>query len=176
MEILIDSIEKFINGNTSLPEKGYVKIPVSKDRFNFNIILQTARCEIIRGATIPINEAVEIFFENIPIIFKSVVVPIDLLEYYLSLLKDCNGEDNVFYVYLLMINQLKVGDIILFNTGKKGQILHFKESTDGQLRYRLIKKDGSLGVKCLCLYAISEKYQYKNTNREFKDYSYLKLK
>lgn len=173
MEIKIDSIQEFLNKNAIIPKRKYINIPVEKPSTSFNIILQNAKCEMFKGAYTYVSEVVEVFIKGAGIISNHrVLIPYSMLGYYLTLIDVCIDDRDILNIYLLMKNQLKIGDTILFDSGRKGRILSFTDSSDGQIYYKLVKKDGSLGVKNLILYGNSS---YRIEDREIINFSYLNL-
>ena len=74
------------------------------------------------------------------------------LKYYLDTLVE---QDNLWcmnYITYLMGRGFRINDILIFENGKKGMVLPPKESYRSGIHYRLIKKDGSYGIKELTLH------------------------
>lgn len=174
MKVAIDSINEFLTSGKTINKGDYVSILINKDNLKCNIIIQYAKCEFLKGLYIDIDDAVEVFVEgNNLLSFLKVTVPSDMLQYYLKLLDVCTLEKDVFYTYLLMKNQLKINDTIVFDNGRRGKILAFDTSPIGQIMYKIIKKDGSLGVRNFTLYG---NYKYTCKDRKFINYDYLNLR
>lgn len=133
------------------------------------IVLEKARCRFMGNLMMDIDDAVTVYILNVGLIQDRVTIPINMLDYYLELLKAVDSKQKAFQVALLMFKQLKVGDVIVFDNGRRGKI---QPPSTGHLNncYKLIKKDGSLGVKELTLYGKTENYNYYAENREFIDY------
>lgn len=176
MSLILNSIDEYFESNIEIPKKEYINIKIKKEYLDFNVIMQYAKCEVFKGVHMELDNVVEIFFEGINLINNSIFIPKEMLDYYLNLLNECVLEKDVLYIYLLMKNQLKVGYRVVFKNEKKGQILSFKDSETGQLYYKLVKKDGTLGSRNNILYGLSDNYKYKCSDRDFVDFSYIKIK
>lgn len=146
---------------------------IGKDHFRvdvenglgFHIVL-----EKFRNKFMLYDDAITIYIEYEKRYFNGVTVPLELLEYYLDLLKGINSENQLTHAFILMKNQLKIGDKIMFPNGRNGIIIPFDEKLNScQIHYKLLKKDGSLGIKEMILYSRTNEYKYK-TDREFIDY------
>jgi len=74
------------------------------------------------------------------------------LKYYLDTLIDQNNLWCMNYITYLMNRNFRINDILIFENGKKGIVLPPKETYKSGIHYRLIKKDGSYGIKELILH------------------------
>lgn len=149
---------------------------IGKDHFRvdienslgFHVVL-----EKFRNKFMLYDDAITIYIECEERYFNGVTIPLELLKYYLNLLKGINSENQLTHAFILMKNQLKIGDRIRFSNGRNAIIIPFDEKFNScQIHYKLLKKDGNLGVKEMSLYARTDKYKYE-TDREFIDYKRL---
>lgn len=116
------------------------------------------------------DDVINIYIEYNKRYFDGITIPLELLEYYLNLLRGINCENQLVHIFILMKNQLKIGDKIKFPSGRNAIIIPFDEKLNScQIYYKLLKKDGSLGIKEMTLYARTDNYKY-DTEREYIDY------
>lgn len=166
---MLDNYNDIIKEFESLDIKSYIEIEVSNDYIKIPLVLEKARYKFIGNVYVEIDEAISIYFKD-EYIDPRVVVPLDMFKYYYELLKNAETKNMITVIKLLMRHQLKEGDIIKFLNGKRGMILK-PTKEHYQIYYKLVKKDGSLGIKEMVLYAQNRpQYGYDCENREFINY------
>lgn len=149
--------------------KDYLEIEVPNGYMKIPLVLEKARCKFIGNVYIEIDDAISIYFKD-EYIEPRVIIPLGMFEYYYELLKDAETKNMITVIKLLMKHQLKEGDIIKFLNGKRGIILK-PTKEHYQIHYKLIRKDGSLGIKEMILYAENRpKYGYDCEDRKFINY------
>ena len=173
-EVILDDLINVASKLQDLPEKSYYKIIITKPAFSFSVVVEKVYCKVFGSVGMYLDNDVKVHILNIDIIWDSVCIPLSLLNYYIDMLQKVNSKYEVFYIYLLMKYQMKAGDAVIIEQGskiKKGIILDPECSPSGQLMYKLIKKNGELGIKSFILYGKSSSYNHYCEDREFIDYS-----
>ncbi len=168
----MDNYKDVVGEFKKLELENYLEIEVPNNYMKIPLILEKARCKFIGNMYMEIADAISIYFKN-EYIEPRVIIPLDMFEYYYELLKSAETKNMITVIKLLMKHQFKEGDTIKFLNGKRGMILK-PTKEHYQIHYKLIKKDGSLGVKEMVLYAQNRpKYGYDCENREFVNYEII---
>lgn len=165
----MDNYNDIMREFKKLTLKDILEIEVPNKYLDISIILEKARCKFIGSHYLEINDAISIYFKN-ERIHPRVVVPLNMFEYYYNLLSNAETKNMITIIKLLMHKQFKDGDTIKFLNGKRGVIAK-PTKEHYQICYRLIKKDGTLGVREMILYGESRpKYGYDCENRAYINY------
>lgn len=173
MDIRVKDFGELINQLELLDNESTLSFDINNGCLSYSIIISNARSNSMGNTMMFINNAIEVIIQGLNFLHKQVTIPLEMAEYYLTLLNNAEDKNIVYSVKLLMDKQLKVDDIIEWENGKLGIIISPKSSHNGQICYRLVKKNGGVGAREFILYRRTQEYNYRCRNREFKDYSLL---
>lgn len=154
---------KLINNDTYL-------ILTNED--NKELIIDNAYIPFIGGINMTLSNAFKLYFAIDGLLNKEVIIPDDMLFYYVDLFINANSNIEYTNIKLLASHQFKEGSKIEFLPDKAGRVKVGVISAINKkycgIYYKILKKDGSLGKKELTLYGGVD---YKLLDREFIDYN-----
>jgi len=150
MEILIDSTKGINKEFLKLDRKDWLKI--MNTNLNVGIVICRKTDEVLKSMVYSDTATIYFEYEDKTMFYRHYDINISDLKYYLDILMT---QDNIWcmnYITYLMGRGFRIDDILIFENGKKGIVLPPKETYRSGVHYRLIKKDGSFGVKELILH------------------------
>jgi hypothetical protein len=172
-EIILNDLKDLKSKLKELKIDNWIRFNISDDIF---VVITLAQISFIGNMKMTLNDSYTIILESKKsmIIHNKVIIPSELLEYYLDLFSKSTSLKEAENIKLLARHQFKIGDRIEFapdkaNRVKIGSIVDPKDNYSG-LRYRVVKKNGEIGAKEYILYGNAE---YKLLDREFVDYKKL---
>ena len=159
MEILLENLKDIDKKFKELNSKDWYKI--MNNNLDVGIVITRTMDSILRGMVY--NDVTTIYFEYKikSMLFRTPQVNIKDLKYYLELLIKQTDIWEMEYIQSLMGKGLRIDDILVFDNGQRAVILPVKEKYRGSIYYRLIKKNGDLGVNETTLYG-GKKYTIEN--------------
>ena len=151
MEILINSTKDIKKKFLKLNQKDWLKI--MNTNLDVGIVICRKTDEVLKSMVY--NDTATIYFEyeDKTMFYRHYDIKISDLKYYLDILIEQDILWCMNYITYLMGRWFRIGDILIFPNGKKGIVLPPKESYRSGVHYRLIKKDGSFGVKELSMHS-----------------------
>jgi len=150
MEILINSTKGITKEFLKLNRKNWLKI--INTTLNVGIVICRKIDDVLK--TMVYNDVTTIYFEyeDKTMFYRHYDINISDLKYYLDTLIEQDNLWRMNYITYLMGRGFRINDILIFKNGKKGIVLPPKEVYRSGIHYRLIKKDGSYGIKELTLH------------------------
>lgn len=144
MEIILENLKDINKNFKKLSSKDWYKIMNTK--LNVGIVITRTMDSVLRGMVY--NDIATIYFEYKikSTLFRHPQINLKDLKYYLEILINQDTIWDMEYTQTLMGTGLKVNDILVFEKGQRVIILPSKEEYRGSIHYRLIKKNGSMGV------------------------------
>lgn len=177
MDRAIFDKEELITKIKNLKSNEYIKHTFRNEELEFDIVIERVKCKFLGNLMMTLDNAVNINFLNIGKILSNVIIPMSMLNEYINLLKEAKNESEVLYVYLLMNSQLLVNDKITLETDNRNKkICVIQPPTDkysGQILYKIIKKDGTLGLREFILYGKTDNFNYYCEDRAFINFKEL---
>jgi hypothetical protein len=171
--IILDNLNDLKSKQKELKTDNWIRFNISDD---ISVVITLAQISFIGNMKMTLNDSYTIFLESKKsiVIHNKVIIPSELLEYYLDLFSKSTSLREAENILSLARHQFKIGDRIEFapdkaNRVKIGSIVNPKDNPWG-LFYRVVKKNGELGIKKYTLYGNAE---YKLLDREFIDYEKL---
>jgi len=151
MEILINTTKGIKKEFLKLDRKDWLKI--MNTNLNVGIVICRKIDEVLKSMIYKDTATIYFEYEDKTMFYRHYDINISDLKYYLNALIE---QDNLWcmnYITYLMGRGFRINDILVFENGKKGIVLHPKESYRSGIHYRLIRKDGSFGVKELSMHS-----------------------
>lgn len=141
---------------------------------NKDLIIDFPYIPFIGNMKMKLLNAYKLYFSIDGLLSKDVIIPEDMLFYYINLFLSAKSEIEYSNIKLFAKHQFKEGSKIEFSPDKAGRIkIGVIDSINTKyygIYYRILKKDGTLGKKELTLYGGVD---YKLLDRDFIDYSKL---
>lgn len=138
---------------------------------NQELIIDNAYIPFLGGINMTLSNAYKLYFSIEGLLHKEVIIPDDMLFYYVDLFLSASSNVEYTNIKLLASHQFKEGSKIEFPPDKAGRVKIGKISPINKkycgIYYKILKKDGSLGKKELTLYGGID---YKLLDRDFIDY------
>ncbi len=159
MEIILDNIKGINKRFKELNSKDWLKI--MNVNLNVGIVITRTMDTVLRGMVY--NDTATIYFEceDKTNLYRQPQINIKDLQYFVELLIKQNNMWYMEYLESLMGKDLRIDNVLIFSNKQRGIILPPKEEYRGSIHYKLIKKDGSLGVHETTLYS-GKKYEIEN--------------
>lgn len=138
---------------------------------NKELIIDNAYIPFMGNIKMKLLNAYKLYFSVDGLLNKEVIIPDDMLFYYVNLFLSAKSDVEYTNIKLFANHQFKEGSKIEFPPDKAGRVKVGVISSINKkyygIYYRILKKDGTLGKKELILYG---GVNYKLLDREFVDY------